>query len=50
MPKLQPVVTRWRNPEAVLCLAYAPIDLDGQVCIVVDVSPEVYELVRLAVH
>ena len=27
-----------------------PIDLDGQVSIVVDVSPEVYKLVRLAVH
>ena len=37
-------------PEAVLCVAYAPINLDGQVGIVVDVSPEVYKLVRLVVH
>ena len=28
-------------PEAAPCVAYAPIDLDGQVGIVVDVSPEV---------
>ena len=28
----------------------APVDLDGQVGIVVDVSPEVYKLVRLVVH
>ena len=34
-------------PEAALCVAYAPIDLDGQVSIAVDVPPEVYELVRL---
>ena len=32
------------------CVAYAPVDLDGQVGIVVDVSPEVYKLVRLVVH
>ena len=32
-------------PEAAPCVAYAPIDLDGQVGIVVDVPPEVYELV-----
>ena len=37
-------------PEAAPCVAYAPIDRDGQVGIVVDVPPEVYELVRLAVH
>ena len=37
-------------PEAAPCVAYAPIDLDGQVSIVVDVPPEVYELVRLVVH
>ena len=37
-------------PEAAPCVAYAPIDLDGQVSIVVGVPPEVYELVRLAVH
>ena len=37
-------------PEAAPCVAYAPIDLDGQVGIVVDVPPEVYELVRLVVH
>ena len=37
-------------PEAAPRVAYAPIDLDGQVGIVVDVPPEVYELVRLVVH
>ena len=36
--------------EAAPCVAYAPIDLDGQVGIVVDVPPKVYKLVRLAVH
>ena len=37
-------------PAAAPCVAYAPIDRDGQVSIVVNVSPEVYELVRLVVH
>ena len=37
-------------PEAVLRAEYAPVDLDGQVGIVVDVPPEVYKLVRLVVH
>ena len=37
-------------PEAAPCVAYAPVDLDGQVGIVVDVSPEVYKLARLVVH
>ena len=37
-------------PEAAPCVAYAPVDLDGQVGIVVDVPPEVYKLVRLVVH
>ena len=37
-------------PEAAPCAAYAPIALDGRVAIVVDVPPEVYKLVRLAVH
>ena len=37
-------------PEAAPCVAYAPVDLDGQVGVVVDVSPEVYKLVRLVVH
>ena len=37
-------------PEAAPCVTYAPIDLDGQVGIVVDVPPEVYKLVRLVVH
>ena len=37
-------------PEAAPCVAYAPVDLDGQVGIVVDIPPEVYELVRLVVH
>ena len=36
--------------EASPCVAYAPIGLDGQVVIVVDVPPEGYELVRLVVH
>ena len=29
-------------PEAAPCVAYTPVDLDGQVGIVVDVSLEVY--------
>ena len=37
-------------PEATPCVAYAPVDLDGQVGIVVDFFPEVYRLVRLVVH
>ena len=37
-------------PEAAPCLAYAPVDLDGRVGIVVDVSPKVYKFVRLVVH
>ena len=37
-------------PEAAPCVPYAPVDLDGQVGIVVDVSPEVYKLIRLVVH
>ena len=37
-------------PEDALCVAYAPLDLGEQVGIVVDVPPEVYELVRLAVR
>ena len=36
--------------EAAPCVAYTPVDLDRQVGILVDVPPEVYELVRLAVH
>ena len=36
--------------EVALCIAYAPVDLDGQVGVVVDVPLEVYELVRLVVH
>ena len=37
-------------PEAASCVAYAPVDLDGQFgIIVVDVPPEVYELIRLVV-
>ena len=38
------------RPEDAPCVAYAPIDLDGQIGIVVDVPPEVYKLVRLTVH
>ena len=37
-------------PEAAPYVAYEPVDLDEQVGIVVDVSPEVYKLVRLVVH
>ena len=37
-------------PEAGPCVAYASIDLDGQVGTVSDVPPEVYRLVHLAVH
>ena len=37
-------------PQAAPCVAYAPIDLDGQVGIVVDIPPDVYQLVRLVVH
>ena len=37
-------------PEAAPGVAYAPVDLDGQVGVVVDVPPEVYEVVRLFVY
>ena len=37
-------------PEAAPCVAYAPIDPDGQDGIVVDVPPEVYELLCLVVN
>ena len=37
-------------PEAAPCVAYASIDLDGQVAIVVDVPLGVYELVGLIIH
>ena len=33
-------------PEAAPCVVYVPIDLDGQVGIVVDIPHEVYDLVR----
>ena len=33
-------------PKVAPCVAYAPVDFDGQVGIVVDVPPEVYKLVR----
>ena len=36
--------------EAAPCVTYAPIELDGQVGIVVNVPAEVYKLVRLVVH
>ena len=36
-------------PEAAPCVAYPPIDLDGQVGIMVDVPSELYKLVRLVV-
>ena len=37
-------------PDAAPGVAYAPVDLDGQVSVMVDVSPEVYELVSLFVY
>ena len=37
-------------PEVARCVVYAPIDLDGQVGVVVDVPPEVDELVRFVVY
>ena len=37
-------------PEAAPCVAYAPVDLDGKVDVVVDIAREVYKLVRLVVH
>ena len=37
-------------PEVAPYFAYAPIDLDGQVGIVIYVPPQVYKLVRLVVH
>ena len=36
--------------EAAPYVVCAPVNFDGQVGIVVDVPPEVYELVRLVVH
>ena len=36
--------------EATTCVAYASVDLNGQVGVIVDVPPEVYELVRLVAH
>ena len=38
------------RPETTPRVAYAPVDLDGQVGVVVDVPPEVYEIVRLLVY
>ena len=39
------------RPEAAPCVAYEPVNLDGQVgIIVVDVPSEVYKLVRLVIH
>lgn len=31
--------------EAALCVAYAPVNFDGVIGVVVDISPEVYEIV-----
>ena len=36
--------------EAAPCFAYAPVNLDGQVGIEVDIPPKVYELFLLVVH
>ena len=38
------------RPEAASCVAYTPVDLCGQVGIVIGILPEVYELVYLVVH
>ena len=35
------------RPETTPRVAYAPVDVDGQVGVVVDVPPEVYGIVRL---
>ena len=37
-------------PEAAPCVAYAPVDLNGHVDIVVGIPPEVYKLIGLVVH
>ena len=37
-------------PEAAPGVAYAPVDLDGHIGVVVDVPPEVYEIVNLLVY
>ena len=37
-------------PEAILCVGYAPIDVDGPVGVLVDVPPKAYDLVHLVVH
>ena len=36
--------------EAGFCAAYVLVHLDGQVSIVADVSPGIYDLVQLVVH
>ena len=36
-------------PETAPCVAYAPVDFDGHIGIVVDALPEVYALIRMAV-
>ena len=36
--------------EAAPGVAYAPVDLDGQVGVVVDVPPKVYDIVRLLLY
>ena len=38
------------RPGAAPRVAYAPVDLDGQVIVMVDVPPEVYEMVHLFLH
>ena len=35
------------RPETTPRVAYAPVDLDRQVSVVIDVPPELYEIVRL---
>ena len=46
------VVVRFEGvlPEAAPCVAFAPINLEGPVGLVVDIPPEVYILLPLAIH
>ena len=37
-------------PKAAPCVVYAPIDLDGQVGVLLNVFLEIYEVVRLVVQ
>ena len=37
-------------PKAASCVKCVPVDLDVQIGVIVDVSPEVHELVRMVVR